>query len=59
TCVQLLATFREAHIEYAKRYIHQQSERRESNPTAVGTGGTPFMTYLDKHLEETKRFVQD
>lgn len=59
TCVQLLARFREAHIEYAERYIHQQSERRKSNPTAVGTGGTPFMSYLNKHLEETKRFVQE
>ena len=28
-------------------------KRPWSNPTEVGTGGTPFMPYLKKHLEET------
>jgi indoleamine 2,3-dioxygenase len=23
----------------------------------VGTGGTPFMTYLQKHLDETKQAI--
>ncbi len=53
TCIRGLARFRETHYDYADRYIHQQSQRSMSNPTGVGTGGTPFMTYLKKHLEET------
>lgn len=57
-CVQLLARFRATHLDYAAAYIHQQSEKQSSNPTSVGTGGTPFMTYLKKHLEETKPIIQ-
>ena len=58
SCVERLAEFRELHVGYAERYIFRQQQSHSSNPTAVGTGGTPFMTYLTKHLEETKRFTQ-
>lgn len=54
-CVDLLAKFREIHIGYADSYIHSQHQSHASNPTAVGTGGTPFMQYLQKHLDETKQ----
>ena len=57
TCVDLLAQFREIHIGYADSYIHRQHQAHASNPTAVGTGGTPFMTYLQKHLYETKQAI--
>ena len=57
--VQLLSRFRATHIEYAGAYIHHQKDRGPGNPTAVGTGGTPFMDYLRKHLEETQRFVEE
>jgi indoleamine 2,3-dioxygenase len=53
-CIDLLAKFREIHIGYADTYIHRQHQSHASNPTAVGTGGTPFMQYLQKHLDETK-----
>ncbi len=53
-CIDLLAQFREIHVGYADSYIHRQSQTHASNPTAVGTGGTPFMIYLQKHLEETR-----
>ncbi|HLZ34717.1 MAG TPA: hypothetical protein VKP13_11910 [Nitrospira sp.] len=56
-CVDLLAQFREIHVGYADSYIHRQHQAHESNPTAVGTGGTPFMTYLQKHLDETKQAI--
>jgi indoleamine 2,3-dioxygenase len=56
-CVNLLAQFREIHIGYADSYIHRQHQAHAGNPTAVGTGGTPFMTYLQKHLDETKRVI--
>lgn len=58
-CVDVLAQFRDIHIGYAERYIFRQHQLHASNPTAVGTGGTPFMPYLSKHLEETKRFTLD
>ena len=54
-CVDLLAKFREIHIGYADSYIHRQHQSHASNPTSVGTGGTPFMQYLQKHLDETKQ----
>ena len=56
-CVDLLAQFREVHIGYADSYIHRQHQSHASNPTAVGTGGTPFMQYLQKHLDETKQAI--
>ncbi len=58
-CVDLLAQFREIHVGYADSYIHRQSQTHASNPTAVGTGGTPFMVYLQKHLDETRRALVD
>jgi indoleamine 2,3-dioxygenase len=52
-CIVGLERFRAKHFEYAARYIHQQSQHDPANPTQVGTGGTPFMPYLGKHLSET------
>ena len=46
-------TFRDKHLEYARVYIYEQSLTNDSNSNIVGTGGTPFMKYLDKHLQET------
>ncbi len=57
-CIDLLAQFREIHIGYADSYIHRQHQSYVSNPTAVGTGGTPFMAYLQKHLDETKQAIE-
>ena len=45
--------FRNKHLEYARVYIYEQSLTNDSNSNIVGTGGTPFMKYLDKHLQET------
>lgn len=56
-CVTELEKFRAKHFEYAARYIHQQAQTDASNPTDVGTGGTPFMPYLGKHLSETGEHV--
>jgi indoleamine 2,3-dioxygenase len=54
-CVRWLESFRSTHLDYAARYIHQQRPSGAANPTAVGTGGTPFMAYLRKHRDETGR----
>jgi indoleamine 2,3-dioxygenase len=52
-CVHWLAAFRAKHFEYAETYIFRQGQSSPTNPTAVGTGGTPFMPYLQKHRDET------
>lgn len=52
-CVAGVEKFRGTHYEYAASYIHKQSRKATANPTDIGTGGTPFMTYLKKHREET------
>jgi len=56
-CVTLVESFRALHLQYAASYIHQQSQSDSANPTDIGTGGTPFMRYLDKHKKETGRFL--
>jgi indoleamine 2,3-dioxygenase len=54
-CLAELARFRSLHLEYAARYIHQQAPSGAANPTGIGTGGTPFLSYLLKHRDETER----
>jgi indoleamine 2,3-dioxygenase len=51
--ITALSSFRGQHLDYADRYIHRQASTGPGNPTTRGTGGTPFMAYLRKHLDET------
>lgn len=53
-CVNWVGHFRGKHLEYAGAYIYNQSQHDLSNPTSVGTGGTPFMPYLKKHRDESR-----
>ncbi|MDP3710257.1 MAG: hypothetical protein Q8R29_00860 [bacterium] len=55
SCYHWLELFRNKHLEYAATYIQRQSQQSKSNPSEVGTGGTPFMPYLKEHLEDTKK----
>jgi indoleamine 2,3-dioxygenase len=56
-CIRLIECFRAKHHEYAARYIQMQSQKNISNPTEIGTGGTPFMVYLQKHKRETSEHL--
>jgi indoleamine 2,3-dioxygenase len=52
-CVEWVEKFRTKHLEYAVLYIANQAQKDPSNPSQVGTGGTPFVQYLTKHRDET------
>ena len=52
-CVEWVEKFRTKHLEYAVSYIANQAQRDASNPSQIGTGGTPFVKYLTKHRDET------
>lgn len=56
-CIQQLYRFRNTHLSYASHYIQKQHQASKDNPHAVGTGGTPFMSYLKKHYDETIGFL--
>jgi indoleamine 2,3-dioxygenase len=56
-CVTWVERFRSKHLEYAASYIFKQAQTSLANPTAVGTGSTPFMLYLKKHRDETSRHL--
>jgi indoleamine 2,3-dioxygenase len=52
-CTEGVERFRSLHLEYAAKYIYHQAQTDSKNPHALGTGGTPFMQYLQKHRDET------
>lgn len=54
-CVEGIAKFRSTHLEFAQSYIANQAEKSKANPTQTGTGGTPFVSYLSKHRDDTAR----
>jgi indoleamine 2,3-dioxygenase len=56
-CVRLVHQFRTTHVKYAARYIQEQSQTNAANPAGIGTGGTPFMRYLQKHRHETEEHL--
>jgi len=54
-CLQRIERFRQAHLEYAARYVFKQEARAsEGNASDVGTGGTPFMPSLKRYRDETR-----
>lgn len=53
SCINWMDRFRSLHLEYAIRYIANQAQQNATNPSQIGTGGTPFVDYLRKHRDET------
>jgi indoleamine 2,3-dioxygenase len=51
--IEGLHRFRNQHVSFAAEYIARQSSNTSSNPTGTGTGGTPFMSYLNDHAART------
>jgi indoleamine 2,3-dioxygenase len=58
-CVEQIRRFRALHLQFAASYIHNQAQKGATNPTDVGTGGTPFMRYLKKHEDETAQSLSN
>ena len=56
-CLEQIRAFRALHLKYAGAYIKKQSQENKpfgGGSTIRGTGGTPFMSYLKKHHDETE-----
>ena len=49
-CLQEVLDFRNTHLEYAINYIHKKVDNSK------GTGGTPYMEWLSKLVDETEKF---
>lgn len=59
-CVTLLADFRRIHLGYAREYIFNQSASATAyNSADVGTGGSHFLPYLQRHLDDTLDYAAE
>jgi indoleamine 2,3-dioxygenase len=47
-CLRAVTLFRQLHLSYARLYIFERGD-------PVGTGGTPFMDWLNKLIDETEK----
>ncbi|MGW2251701.1 hypothetical protein ACWCXH_16085 [Kitasatospora sp. NPDC001660] len=58
-CIEAMAEFRALHLRFAAEYVQRQARREEADSADTGTGGTPFMRYLGRHLDSVRRHAID
>lgn len=56
-CIEAGEGFRRKHLEFAVRYIDAQSEKSQTNPHDIGTGGTSFTGFLRRHRDDVGRYL--
>lgn len=52
-CIEGLGRFREEHLAISIEYIQKPARQQASQRGEHGTGGSPFVGYLEKHRKET------
>ncbi|MFY9478442.1 MAG: hypothetical protein ACOZE7_21745 [Pseudomonadota bacterium] len=52
-CIDALGRFREQHLRISIDFIQRPAKQQASNRGEQGTGGSPFVGYLEKHRKET------
>ncbi|MRW90060.1 hypothetical protein GJ699_08705 [Duganella sp. FT80W] len=52
-CIEGLGRFREEHLAISVEYIQKPARQQASLRGEHGTGGSPFVGYLEKHRKET------
>lgn len=53
SCIEMLDRFRKKHLEIAAQYIAQQAPK-QTIEAQMGTGGTPFISFLSHMRKETQ-----
>jgi len=56
-CIHWKLKFLREHFGDTQAYIRKQAQKSAANPTYTGTGGSPYMEYLQKHIEETEQHL--
>lgn len=52
-CIEALGRFRDQHLKISIDFIQRPAKQQASNRGEHGTGGSPFVGYLEKHRKET------
>jgi indoleamine 2,3-dioxygenase len=52
-CIDALGSFRDKHLQISIDFIQRPAKQQASNRGEHGTGGSPFVGYLEKHRKET------
>lgn len=53
--IEHLVAFRSHHLDVSVQYIVRPAQQLQSSRGEKGTGGSPFMSYLKKHVDDAQR----